>query len=135
MISLIDLRKTVKAYLKDSEILFRNRRYDRTIYLCGYAVEIALKLRICKTLQWSGFPENNKEFSNLTSFRTHNLDVLLQLSGRETIIKSAYMADWSIVAQWDPEVRYKSAHNAKRADAQGMLSSSRAILRTLGMKV
>jgi len=135
MISLIDLRKTVKAYLKDSEILLRYRRYNRTIYLCGYAVEIALKLRICKTLRWSGFPENNKEFSNLTSFRTHNLDVLLQLSGREAIIKSSYLADWSIVAQWDPEVRYKSAHNVKRADAQGMLLSSRAILRTLGMKV
>ncbi len=135
MIPTKDLRKTVKSHLKDSEILFRNRRYDRSIYLCGYAVEIGLKLRICKTLRWSGFPENSKEFSNLTSFRTHNLDVLLQLSGKETDVKSSHLADWSIVAQWDPEVRYRIAQNAKRSDSQSMLSSSKVILRVLGIKV
>jgi len=135
MISLADLRNNVRAYVTDSEILFNNGRYDRAIYLCGYAVEIGLKLKICKTLRWSGFPENPKEFSNLTSFRTHNLDVLLQLSGSEATIKSSYLADWSIVAQWDPEVRYRSVHNAKKDEARGMLSSSRAVLGILGIKV
>lgn len=135
MLSLKDLRKTVKAHLKDSEILFQNKRYNGSIYLCGYAVEIALKLRITKTLRWIGFPEKNKEFTNFTSFKTHNLDVLLQLSGKERDIKGSYFADWSVIAQWDPEVRYKSVGSAERNDAQQMIASSESILRVLGVKV
>jgi HEPN domain-containing protein len=135
MISIKELRKTAKAHLQDSEILFQNKRYNGSIYLCGYAVEIALKLRICKTLGWTGFPESNREFTNLTSLRTHNLDVLLQLSGKEKYIKGGHLADWSIITRWDPQVRYKSARSAKKNDAHQMISSSKNILRVLGTKV
>lgn len=135
MISQKDLRKIVKAHFKDSEILFQYKRYNGSIYLCGYAVEIALKLKITKTLRWPEFPETSKEFSNFTSFKTHNLDVLLQLSGKEKDIKGSYFADWSIIAQWDPEVRYKSVGNAKKSDAQQMISSSKIVLGVLGVKV
>jgi len=128
MISVKELRKIAKARLKDSEILFRNRRYDGSIYLCGYAVEIALKARICKTLRWSEFPATKKEFENLNNFKTHNLDVLLKLSGVESKIKGMYMTDWSIIAQWDPEVRYKPIGTAEGTDAQNMISASKNIL-------
>ena len=93
MISIKELRKTAKAHLKDSEILFQNKRYNGSIYLCGYAVEIALKLRLCKTLQWTEFPEKKKEFANFTTFKTHDLDVLLQLSGKKGEIKSSNFAE------------------------------------------
>ena len=135
MISLKDLRRTLKAHLKYSEILFQKKRYNGSVFLCGYAVEIALKLRICKTLRWTGFPETNKEFTNFASFKTHNLDVLLQLSGKEKDIKGSHLADWSVIAQCDPEVRYKSASSAKKIDAQQMISSSKNILGILGIKV
>ncbi len=135
MILIEHLRKTARAHLQDSEILFQNKRYNGSIYLCGYAVEIALKLRMCKTLRWTGFPENNKEFTKFSSFRTHDLDVLLQLSGKEKDIKSSHLADWSVIAKWDPAVRYKSAGGAKKTDAQQMISSSKTIIRVLGIKV
>lgn len=135
MISLEDLRKTAKAHFQDSEILLENKRYNGAIYLCGYAVEIALKLKICKTLRWTGFPENKREFTNFASFKTHNLDVLLQLSGKEKSIKGSHLADWSIIAQWDPEVRYKSVASAKKIDAQHMILASKEILDILGIKV
>jgi len=128
MISVKDLKKIAKDRLKDSEVLFRNKRYDGSIYLCGYAVEIALKAKICKTLRWSGFPETGKEFKNFNSFKTHNLDVLLKLSGMESKIKGMYMTDWSIIALWDPEVRYKPIGTAKKIDVQDMISSSKNIL-------
>ena len=76
-----------------------------------------------------------KEFTNFTSFKTHNLDVLLQLSGKEKNVKSNHLADWSIIAQWEPEVRYKSTVSAKKSDAQHMISSSKNILGILGIKV
>ena len=46
-----ELRKIAKARLKDAEALLAAHRYDGAIYLCGYAVELALKARICQTLK------------------------------------------------------------------------------------
>lgn len=86
----------------DSEVLFRARRYDGAIYLCGYAVEIALKERICKTLCWDGYPSTRGEFQDYQTFRTHSLDVLLKLSGVESTIKREFLAEWGAVAPYAP---------------------------------
>lgn len=102
MISRNELRKIARERLKDAKALLRAGRYDGAIYLGGYVVEIALKERICKTLRWSGFPQTRGEFQNFSSFRTHDLDVLLSLSGVETLIKTKYLAEWSAVAHLGP---------------------------------
>jgi len=87
MITRADLRKTAREYLAAAAILRANRKYDVAVYLCGYAIEIALKDRICRTLRWQGFPNTKKEFEGLSSFKTHNLEVLLQLSGADYRIR------------------------------------------------
>ena len=69
-------------------------RYDGAIYLGGYVVELALKNRICVVLNWKGFPQTAGEFQNYKSFKTHNLDVLLSLSGVESKINSS-ICEWS----------------------------------------
>jgi len=61
-----ELRTLARARLKDAQILFAATRYDIATYVCGYAVEMALKARICHTLGWTNFPETNKEFLQLT---------------------------------------------------------------------
>jgi HEPN domain-containing protein len=66
MATITELRTLARARLKDAQTLFVAKRYDAATYLCGYAVELALKARICKTLKWTGFPETNKEFLRLT---------------------------------------------------------------------
>ncbi len=134
MISTRDLSKIARARLRDSEILFSNKRYDGAVYLCGYAIELALKLKICKALKWSGFPEEKRGFSSFSSFKTHDLDVLLKLSGVESKIRSLHLVDWSIIANWEPGVRYKPTGSSRKIDAENMLSSSRNILQALGMK-
>ena len=88
MISIAELRKIVSARLRDAEVLHQGGRFDGAVYLCGYAVELALKARICKTLKWSGFPSTNSEFQGLQSFKTHRLDLLLSLFGQEAKIKT-----------------------------------------------
>jgi len=123
MITIRELKNISKAHLKDAEVLFQNRRYDGAIYLCGYAVELALKARICKTLRWNGFPESRKEFENYKSFRTHNLDVLFTLSGMDTKIKQIYLFEWSIVTKWNPEIRYSTSGITNRHDANDMIKS------------
>lgn len=128
MILTDDLLKIAEARLKDAEALLANRRYDGAIYLCGYAVELALKARICKTLNWPGYPSSRKEFSNYSSFKTHDLDVLLHLSGRESNTKLNFLTEWSAVAQWEPSTRYQSVGTADDSDARLMISATKVLL-------
>ena len=94
-------------------------------------VEIALKGRICKVLNWKGFPQTRSEFQNFQSFRTHDLDVLLSLSGVEDRIRTKYLIEWSAVANWDPEARYNPVGNTKKADAQLLVEAARRLLGVL----
>jgi HEPN domain-containing protein len=66
MIKRTELRKLARARLKDAQLLFAVKRYDAATYLSGYAIEMALKARICQTLKWTYFPETNKEFVRLS---------------------------------------------------------------------
>jgi hypothetical protein len=84
-----EIKKIARARLKDAEVLAASRRYEGAIYICGYAVELGLKARICKTLKWFGYPSSNNEFKGYRSFKTHNLDVLLHLTGIEDRVKTA----------------------------------------------
>jgi HEPN domain-containing protein len=131
MISTKDMKAIARARLKDAETLAASKRHEGAIYLCGYAVELGLKARVCKTLKWPGFPSSQKEFQGYSSFKTHNLDILLHLTGAEDKIKSELFAEWSIVAAWDPESRYNPVGNVSLSDAQQMISSTKALLAKL----
>jgi HEPN domain-containing protein len=131
MILPTELRAIARARLRDAEILLSARRYDGSVYLCGYSVEVGLKARVCRTLKWRGFPSTNKEFEGYHSFRTHNLDVLLRLSGTEVKIKTKYLAEWSVVAMWEPGTRYRPIGTATSADATDMIKSAKILLGVL----
>jgi len=66
MITRAELRKLAKARIKESKTLFDTKQYDTATYLCGYAVELALKARICRTLKWSEF--SHQTARNLEAF-------------------------------------------------------------------
>jgi hypothetical protein len=127
MISARDLRKLAKGRLEDAEVLRRGNRYDGTVYLCGYAVELALKARICKTLKWSEFPDDNTKYRSL---RTHDLEVLLHLSGIEAEV-AQLKAEWSIVMQWNAVLRYRKLGTATVVEAGGMIGAARNLLKVL----
>ncbi len=109
---------------KDAQALYKNGRYAASIYLAGYAAEIALKNKICSTLQFNlGFPETRQELSgylqhinrnspatliiSLGEIRNHDLARLLFYSGAELRIQSNFYTQWNIVKKWNPENRYK----------------------------
>lgn len=123
----IEIEKIVQARIKDAEILYDASRFDGSVYLCGYAIELGLKARICRTLQWDEYPTSGK----YNTFKTHDLDVLLHLTGLEDKVKLKYMAAWSIVAQWNPEARYNPIGNVKDSDAKDMLASTKELLEQL----
>jgi HEPN domain-containing protein len=122
-----EIEKIVQARIEDARILYEASRYEGSVYLCGYAIELGLKARICRTLQWDEYPTTGK----YKMFKTHDLDVLLHLSGCEDKIKLKHMADWSIVAQWNPEARYNPIGNVKDSDAKDMLESTKELLKVL----
>ena len=131
MLVRVELLKIAKARLHDAKALLAARRYDGAAYLCGYAVECALKARIVATLKWNGFPESKKEFERFASFKTHNLDTLLSLSGREKKIRGNHLTEWSGVTQWDPEALYKPIGSVTQLDASLMIQRAQLLLGAL----
>ncbi|MEP6819555.1 MAG: HEPN domain-containing protein [bacterium] len=131
MIDQTDLTKIAEERLKDAEALVAAERYEGAIYLGGYVVELALKSRICKHLKWKGFPQSKGEFQKYQSFKTHELDVLLSLSGLEEEIKTKYLAQWSAVATWDPQARYNPIGSASKTDAELLVEAAKLLLGAL----
>jgi len=87
-----DLLSLSRAKLRDAEVLLKNRRYHGAVYLSGYAVEFALKARICRSLRWGEYP-TQKDYD---SFKTHDLERLLHMSGsnEKTRAKLSKSTDW-----------------------------------------
>lgn len=131
MIHRNELRKIARARIKDADILLSSRRYDGAIYLCGYAIELALKARICTTLKWSEYPNTSREFKDYNSFRTHDLDVLLHLSGKEMFIKTSYLAEWSVVVGWSPLSRYQLIGTTRKPDVISMIDATKKLVRKI----
>ena len=131
MISVAELDNIARARLEDAKTLLKARRFDGATYICGYAVEVALKARICRTLNWPEFPGTSGEFQAYRSFQTHELDVLLRLSGQEARIKQNYFALWNTVAIWNAESRYNIIGTAQEGDAVAMIQAADALLVTL----
>ena len=128
MLTRQELRRIAQARLRDAEVLYRAKRYDGAFYLCGYALEVALKARVCATLRWKEFPSTAGEFHGLTSFRTHDLDLLLLLSGREQPVRSKHATDWAVAAKWDPEARYRPIGSATRQQTRDMIEAATRIM-------
>jgi hypothetical protein len=132
MISKNILRELISEKLKDSDILIDNRRYASAVYMAGYALELALKLKICKIFKFGqGFPENKAEFifyqnsvksqpllagtiTQIKDIRNHDLNKLLFYSGVEYQIRLNFLNEWNLVVSWEPEMRYKVQNVLKR---------------------
>ena len=131
MIPVTEFDKIARARLDDAKTLFAAARFDGATYLCGYAVEVALKARICRTLNWPEFPSTGSEFQAYRSFQTHELDVLLRLSGQEARIKRNHFALWNTVAIWKADSRYNVIGTAQQSDAAAMTQAAEQLLEVL----
>ena len=126
------LRLLSDERMADARALLAAGRNEGAIHLCGYAVELALKARICETLNWSRFPETGREASDYRSLRTHDLEVLLYLSGVYERIAAGLEEDWARVLKWKPELRYTfPVTDNEMPTAAAMLSSAQRVLEAL----
>jgi HEPN domain-containing protein len=125
MISVKQLRELANTRIKEAEILLVNRKYDGAVYLCGYAIELALKSRICIRLRWKEFPEDIKPLL------THDFNYLIRFTGKEDKIKSQYVSEWSIIEKWKSGSRYNPIGTTGISDAQKMVSSAKKLVRII----
>jgi len=88
-----------RARQRDARALFARRRYDGAAYIGGYALEVALKVRICRTLHWPAFPATAGEFRSFQCLKTHTLETLLAFAGVEAKITSKFTAEWTAVCR------------------------------------
>jgi HEPN domain-containing protein len=126
-----ELRAIARARLRDAQVLLRAKRFDAAWYLCGYAIELALKARICRTLKWPGFPESAQDFKGLQSVKTHDLEILLRFSGIEDRVKARRIAEWNVVRDWNPERRYQANRLSTAQQAAGMVKCVERVLEIL----
>ncbi|MBI3373971.1 MAG: HEPN domain-containing protein [Betaproteobacteria bacterium] len=131
MIPVAELDNIARARIEDAKALLTVGRFDGATYLCGYAIEVALKARICKTLSWPEFPSTGGEFQAYRSFQTHDLDVLLRLSGQEGRIKRNHFALWNPVAIWKVESRYNVVGTVQQPEATAMIEAAGELLAVL----
>lgn len=140
----LELKKIAETRLGDSEILFNGNRYDGTIYLSGYVIELALKATIAKE-QNTDFPETPDEFKQLNTImatklsqlqkktvKTHDLDVLVRLTNFISVIDNDVntKAYWDSVATWNSELRYARI-SATYAKAEEQLEAVRELWKVL----
>jgi HEPN domain-containing protein len=135
MLTYADLRAMSEARVRDARVLYDAGRYDGAAYLVGYAVEYRLKGRIATSLLKAGtFPREPAEFERLNRIKTHRLDELLKLSGREPIILAdlAVKRAWSQVnTNWSPETRYAPIGSTSAAKALATIEAVELLLRVL----
>ncbi|MGV3533493.1 MAG: DNA-binding protein [Chthoniobacteraceae bacterium] len=107
---------------REAKVLFKAREYSGAYYLCGYAVECALKARIAKTVQRYDFP--NKDFA--TKVFVHDLGALLnhaQLTKEfqaDSKISPQLEIDWAFVKDWSEKKRYEII---REQDAKDLLEA------------
>jgi len=127
VITSIDLQQLARLRLSEAEALYEAGFYDGCSYLCGYAVELALKACICKTLSLSEYPE--KELGK--AFLTHDFDALQLLSGLRSQIAAErnasiqFNSNWSLCTTWKPEQRYVISGKTQQ-DALDLLDALRS---------
>lgn len=115
-----DLDVLAQERLEDAEALLAAGRFAGAHYMCGYAMEMKIKSRICKVHGWTAYPPRAMErFAQ--ALKSHNLGELLLFTGLEpTIVKHG---EWSVVLVWDPEQRYRPGA-ATEEQAKAMIQAT-----------
>ncbi len=118
-----DLQELSRLRLREAEALYKARLYDGCVYLAGYAVELALKARICRVLRVNEYPSGDLG----KAFEVHSLNQLKVLAGLSPDIdvgKNKELFDnWSKAITWTPEQRYESPGKYSAGEARAVLDS------------
>ncbi|MBF0240636.1 MAG: hypothetical protein HQM12_23290 [SAR324 cluster bacterium] len=121
----VEILENIKQKYFDAKLLNENDRFANSIYLCGYCVELSLKLAITRKLNWSKYNTDGK----FRFLKVHDLDLLVALTGDELRIKR--LPYWSIVIMWNEHKRYEDPATATKMDSDSMLVATKNLVEDL----
>jgi hypothetical protein len=121
-----ELKELAEERLADAKALYEAKRYAGAVYICGYAIELGLKRKMCVTLDWDDYAGDGK----YKFLKTHDFEILLHFSGVEKLVIKSCLSEWSIVMKWDPEIRY-SSEKQTAADTKLLIEATEALLKKL----
>ncbi len=114
------LQKIAKERLKDAKALLGRKRWSGAYYLCGYAVECALKARLLRYLGESEAVFGDRDYlKELAKCWTHDLVKLVELGGLKTELQAACGANvvlndfWLETKAWTETSRYEERTEAE----------------------
>ena len=121
----VELKELASLRLQEAETLYNAGQYDGAIYLAGYAVELALKARICRLLGLTDYPDQGKLKQ---VYAVHDLDQLLLLAGLKPKLDSSnqtLFSNWSTAVPWSPQWRYAAKGTYSQQGAIDVLDAIR----------
>lgn len=110
-----DLQSLALEKLDDARLLLEHGRFSSAYYLAGYAIETGLKACIARTIAAETIPD--RRFIN--DLYVHDLVKLVTLAGLKERLSVrrrtdlVFAANWGLVAQWRPEVRYEIVESSQ----------------------
>src|SRR5450432_2893170 len=81
---------------RDAEVLLGSGQYSGAYYLCGYAVECAVKAIVASRFLQGAIPPKNLVIDTYT----HDLGKLIGLAGLKTVLDNRVGADPDFAARW-----------------------------------
>lgn len=120
------LKELSKLRLREAEVLFEAGLYDGVSYLSGYAIELALKARICRVLDVPEYPATGQYGKVYAVHNFEQLRFLAGLSGKISVLDSPELFEnWSIATPWGPERRYAPPGTCSKQSAEDILNAIR----------
>jgi HEPN domain-containing protein len=114
-----DLQQMADERVADAMALLAAGRYQAAYYLCGYAIECALKACIAKQIREFDFPDRKL----VNDSYVHDLRKLLAVSGiekdqrAEVDRNTVFAKNWLVVQDWSETSRYNLAISEQMARA------------------
>jgi HEPN domain-containing protein len=104
-----DFRELANLRLKEAQVLLRAGCWAGAYYLCGYAVECALKACIAKRTERYEFPDKGRVNRSYTHELIQLLEVakLDELLGEEMRNDPQLASNWAFVTEWSEKARYE----------------------------
>lgn len=121
-----ELKRIATTRLKEAKALYDKGLYDGAVYLAGYVSEIALKVRICRILKETDYPDTGRIGG---VYKTHKIDELILLSGlreqlnRKLSAEPQFRANWDLVTNWSELFRYRPIGSATQIDALDVIEA------------
>ena len=114
------LQNLARERLKDARALLGRKRWSGAYYLCGYAIECALKACLLRYLGEPGAVFGDKNYlKELGKCWTHDLVSLVILAGLEADFGTARGANatldnfWTVTKDWNETSRYEEKTEAE----------------------